>query len=119
MLQPDVLCPAMSWPDFGKHRCSPAGYYTFYVAVTKNTCPISIVKEMFWTSTGAMKSYWCGTYWEDGYSILKDGKFLYCGYYTEVKPTGLKQWAECIVYEKDAKTEYCMFNFGAPFTVPN
>jgi hypothetical protein len=115
---PDSIIPDVKvMPDLGEHKCSPSGYYTFYVSVTENTCPSSIVKKTEWVNSAFMKSYYCILYFEDGYSILDDGKILYCAYYTEPKPTGIKQWAECVVYNVD-KTVYCEFKFSAPFTEP-
>ena len=113
----DTYLPDKSQPDFGIHKCSPAGYYTFNVSITKNTCPSSIVSKTAWTTTAFMKSYWCGTHFVDQYSTIND-KVLYCAYYTKAESTGLEQWAECVVYEV-GRVEYCVFNFGAPFTVPN
>jgi len=114
---PDVKVPDMKVPDLGEHKCSPAGYYIFNVSVTENTCPSTIVKKTEWTNSAFMKSYYCILYFEDGYSFLDNDKLLYCAYYTEPKPTGIKQWAECVVYNSD-KTTFCEFKFSAPFTEP-
>ena len=113
-----VIIPDITIPDLGPHLCSPAGYYTFHVKITQNNCPVSIVKKNQWTNSAFIKSYHCVIYFIDGYNFLDDGKILYCIYYTESKPEGLLQWAECTVYSLDG-TIFCEFNFSAPFTEPD